>query len=166
MFVGAMSIFYALTIRCLIESYWRIPFQHFLFIACPSAALTLLGYIFLPSSFLINYLLALITMDFLVLRATNLSEQIVQKFHHPARYRGVERDTIIQMKQRKQIKKILETVADIVKQFKATNKIFDRLVSLSFTSCLFGALIYPSFIFLNISRKFFGWFQRLELPIQ
>ena len=149
---GAGIIFYALTIRCLVESYARLPLVHFLFIACPSATLTLFGYIFLPYSILTTYLLALVTMDFLVLRADNLSEQITRKFHYPVRFK-LERDTIILMKQRKQMMKILETVADIVKQFKATNNIFDHLISITFASCLIGALIYPVFIFLSIPGR-------------
>ena len=149
---GAMSIFYALTIRCLYESYWRLPFAHFLFIACPSAALTLFGYLWLPYSFLSTYLLALITMEFLVLRASNLSERIRQKFRRPVHF-CIERDTVILHKKRKQMMKILHTLGDIVKQFKATNHIFDHLVSLTFVSCLVGALIYPIFVFLDIPGR-------------
>ena len=54
--------------------------------------------------------------------------------------------------------KFLHTLGDIVKQFKATNHIFDHLVSLTFVSCLVGALIYPIFVFLDISgRCWFGF---------
>lgn len=150
--IGTTLILFGLTIRCIIESYWRLPFEHFLFIACPFAAITLFGYIFLAYAFLGTYLLALLTMDFLVLRATSLSEKITKKFYRiPIRYAGKERDTVVLLKERKQLMRILRTLNDIVKQFKMTNDIFDPMISATFVSCLLGALIYPMFTLLDMS---------------
>ena len=43
---------------------------------------------------------------------------------------------------------------DIVEQYKEVNMIFNRLISPTFVCCLAGALIYPSFLFLDFSYFF------------
>ena len=149
--VGAAAICLLLTIFCIIESYRRLPFEHFLFIACPFGTITLLNYIVFPFPILGTLLMALLTMEFLVLRANCLAEKITSKFCRLTRYANVKRDTVTLLKRRKQLMKILQTLNDIVEQFEATNHIFDGMLSINFTSLLFGALIYPVFFFLELT---------------
>ena len=112
---GFTTTFYALTIRCLVVSYMTISIEYFLLLACPMALIDLFGYIWLGFSFLVNLLLAVLTMEFLILRATNVSNQLMNRFGQSVK--PTLRDQLVPLKQRKDTLKILRTVNDIVKQF-------------------------------------------------
>lgn len=151
--IGFETSFLLLIGRCMFLSYLTIPFQHFLYIALPMSLLTICSYFFLGLAFLITYLLALITLDFLGLRAKTLSEQIRKKFRRTANYRPAL-NRLILLKQKKDMSELLSAIDDIVQQFKASNQIFDSMISATFTSSLLGGLLFPSFLFLNISIYF------------
>ena len=146
---GLLTVFCIFTLRCLVVSYWTIPIDHFLFIACPMAVLTLLGYISLGHSFLTTYLLALLTMEFLVLRASNVADKIRKRFRRIAKYRTKFKQVVL-LKNKKDTMNILTPVNDIVKEFSSANNIFDHAISPTIANSLFGMLIYPVFLFLNL----------------
>ena len=49
---------------------------------------------------------------------------------------------------------VMLAINDILKQFKETNLIFDRLISPTYVNCLVGALVYPSFLFFDFPYSF------------
>ena len=79
---GFTITFYALIIRCLVVSYTSIPLVYFLLIACPMALIDLFGFIWLFISFLVNLLMAVLTMEFLILRATDVSNNLTREASH------------------------------------------------------------------------------------
>ena len=146
---GLLTMFCVFTLRCCLVSYWTIPIDHFLFIACPMTVLTLIGYVFLGFSFLTVYLLALLTMEFLELRSSNVANQIRRRFRRTTKYSS-KFNMIVLWKDRKATMKLLESVNDIVRQFEQANHIFDHTISPTVANSLFGMLIFPVFFFLNI----------------
>ena len=113
---GFIVVFFALTIRCLMLSYMTIPFEYFLLIACPNALIDLFGYIWLSFSFLVNLLMATLTMEFLILRATCASNQLKNELGRFTKY-APQPNRSTMMKRRKDIFRIAQIVNDIVRQF-------------------------------------------------
>ena len=122
---GFIGFFFTLIARCLVLSYMTIPFKYFLLIACPNALIDLFGYIWLTYSFLVNLLMARLTMQFLILRATCASNELKNKFGRFTKY-APQPDRSTMLKKRKEILRIAQTVNDIVKQFSVS--LFHRLV--------------------------------------
>lgn len=140
-------LFYLFILRCLIVSYLNIPFDYFLYLACPLGLITALSFHLLGASFLRSYVLVL-TMDFLVLRAEAVAGQIKRTFKGGGRYKP-KFSKLVLLKRKKSAMKVLKTINDIVNQFEKSNQIFDNLISASMASILFGGLIFPAFVFVN-----------------
>ena len=113
---GFIIFFFALTIRCLVLSYMTIPFEYFLLIACPNALIDLFGYVWLSYSFLVNLLMATLTMEFLILRATCASNKLKKELGRFTKY-APQSNRSMMLKRRKDIFRIAQTVNDIVRQF-------------------------------------------------
>ena len=145
--------FYLFILRCLVVSYLTISFDYFLYLACPLGLVTAFSFHLLGASFLRTYLLALLTIEFLILRAETVSRQIRATFRRDAKYEPKFSRWVL-LKQKKSTMKILQTVNDIVKQFNSTNHIFDKAISLTVANSLLGMLIYPVFIFLDFQVYF------------
>lgn len=141
--------FFLLILRCMIVSYATIPFDYFLYMACPLGLITFISFYLLGESFLRTQLMLLLTMDFLVLRAENVAVQIRRTFRG---YRPHEQNISkwVLLKRKKSTLKVLKTVNGIVTQFKESNQIFDNLISGSMVSTLLGGLIFPAFVFVDI----------------
>ena len=75
-----MVSFFGIIIRCLVISYTSIPLVYFVLIACPMALIDMFGYFWLISSFLVTQLMAVLTLEFLILRATDVSNNQVAKY--------------------------------------------------------------------------------------
>lgn len=141
-------LFHLLILRCLIVSYLTIPFGYFLVMACPLGLVTALSYHLLGTSFLRTYLLLLLTIEFLILRAENISRQIRKTFKARGKYEPKFSKWAL-LKRRKSSLKILQTINELVQQFKEANRLFGNLISPSSASCLLGGLIFPAFCFVN-----------------
>ena len=121
--IGFEVCFLMVVGRCLYFAMYTLPPSHFYSISIPMGAITLFGYHWLANGFLMNYLVALVTISFLGLRINTISDRIKRKFGRIVQYRD---DRIVLLKGKKEAFKMMETINDIVKQFNETNLIFDR----------------------------------------
>ena len=149
--VGFEFCFYMLVGRCLYFSYFTIPTYHFVSIALPMGIITLFGYHWLANGFLVGLLLAFVTISFLGLRMNTISDRIRLKLDQPVNGR---QHRLLLLKDQKDMLEIMQTINDIVKQYKETNRIFEHLISPTYANCLLGALVYPAFLFFNIPYFF------------
>ena len=157
-FIGFELCFLLLVGRCLYFSYLTIPTSHFYFVAVPMFIITQFGYYWLASGFLVSNLLALSTISFLELRMSVICHRLRRKFGpQVTEYAYEQSDQIVLLKNKRDLIAIMQTINDIVNMYKETNQIFDRLISPTYVNCLMGALIYPSFLFLDIPYMF-KWF--------
>ena len=63
-------------------------------------------------------------------------------------------DRPVFLKGQRDMLQVMLAINDILKQFKETNLIFDRLISPTYVNCLVGALVYPSFLFFDFPYSF------------
>ena len=156
--VGFELSFILVVGRCLYFSHLTIPTSHFYLVAVPMYVITTFGYHWLASGFLVSNLLALSTISFLELRMSVICQRLRRKFSpQVTKYAHERYPQIVLLKNKKDLIAIMRTINDIVNMYKETNQIFDRLISPTYVSCLMGALIYPTFIFLDIPYMF-KWF--------
>lgn len=141
--------FFLLILRCLIVSYLTIPFSYFLYLACPMGLITAFSFHLVGASFLRVFLLALLTIEFLILRAESVSRQMKLTYKTKGKCKPKFSKWIL-LKRRKSTIKGLATINDIVKQFTEANRLFDNLISPSSTATLLGGLIFPAFCLVNI----------------
>ena len=153
-FAVVFELFFALLVgRCLYSGYITIPISHFVFISIPMGIITLFSYHWLANGFLVSNQLALVTISFLELRINTLSDRIKSQFRMNVGrpYRQIK---LLDKQDKSKLLDIISTMNDIVEQYKEVNMIFNRLISPTFVCCLAGALIYPSFLFLDFSYFF------------
>lgn len=146
---GFELIFLLLVGRCLYFSYFTLPTGHFVYIAMPMGAITLFGYHWLANGFLVSLLVALVTISFLGLRLNAISDRIRLKLDRTASSKQQRLP-----KNQKDMLEIMQTINDIVKHYKETNRIFEHLISPTYANCLIGALVFPSFLFFNMPYFF------------
>ena len=115
--------FYWLIIRCLVISYMNIPFVYFLLIACPMALIELFSYLWLLFSFLVNLLMAVLTLEFLILRAKNISNNLINKFrNNPVVQYGPKKQNRRRLPApKKDHLPIINSINDFVKQFSVSS---------------------------------------------
>ena len=99
-----------------------IPLVYFLLIACPMGLINLFGYTWMIYSFTLTLLMAVLTMEFLILRAINVSNKLIKKFseNQVAKY-DLQQNRLKMLKPRKYHLKIMRSINDIVKQFSVSS---------------------------------------------
>ena len=137
------AAFYPVLIRCLFISYLNLDLDQFLFISVPFFVITFVSYhclIWCPLT-VINFMFT--TMEFLVLRARDVSEKISKLAEFD------ESPTDL----RKKNSKIIKILNGFIVQHKKANSIFDNQLSFSYVNILISAFIFPYFIIVEQSVK-------------
>ena len=135
--------FYSVLIRCLFISYLNLDLDQFLFISVPFFVITFVSYhclIWCPLT-VINFMFT--TMEFLVLRARDVSEKISKLAEFD------ESPTDL----RKKNSKIIKILNGFIVQHKKANSIFDDQISFNYVNVLISAFIFPYFIIVEQSVK-------------
>lgn len=105
-------------IRCLFLSYLKVEFWIFLVLCLPMAVITYFSFHCLVIATLSAYLLALLTMDFLILRLSTISDGIMKKLK-PENISLLKRsDRLVFLKDRPDMARIIQRINEVVVQFK------------------------------------------------
>lgn len=147
---GFEFVFALFIVRCLVMAYFRIDLRLFLAVSCPMALLTYFSYHCLTVGALSMFLLFLITMDFLILRLTTVSDRIRRRFNR----NGILKKSATKWveysnrKSKPENARLLRATNEIIVQFRETNTIFDYMLAIIYINCLFGGLLFPAFLFI------------------
>ena len=138
--------FYGIIIRCLAVSYTSISLVYFLLIACPMALIEMFAYFWLISSFLVTLLMAVLTLEFLILRATDVANKLLKMFknNQVVRY-NQERNRWLMMTLPNDELHILQLIRDIVKQFSVSSIGLCALAALIQNGCITDLTLAASF---------------------
>ena len=106
-------------LRCHIIGYFKVDFWIFLTVSSPLAAITYFSFYSLVMSVLSIYVLCLLSMDFLILRLSTISDDILEQFKgnfRPRRSQNVWK--VVRLKGKPDMMQIMNRINEVVVQFK------------------------------------------------
>lgn len=113
---GFEIFYFVLVSRCLVIAYFEIEFKYFLVFTVPLTVITWFSYQTILNSILTNYIFMFTTQEFLRLRFETVAQQ-VREYHKNKKSRRYRARL-----------QITQTIDDIVRQFNASNLLFDDLL--------------------------------------
>lgn len=138
---------------CLFVGYYEIDRFQWIYISCPFAILTLFSYHILTFSVLATNLIFLLAIKFLIIRLSTVSKGILKNFKANQIKNTFFNNKNHLSKNKNHSQKLNRSIGRILVLFKETNALFSFL-SLHFCNTLFGAFIFPSFLFVEFPVYF------------
>lgn len=144
-------------LRCWLLAYFEIEFWLFIGLSTPMALISFFSFYCLIMYVLSVYLLNLLTMDWLILRLSTISEKITRQFKTKEAFaKSGNRDSsrIVLLKGRPDRMRLMQSINSVVVQFREANSIFDYLIGINYFNSLFGSFCFPAFLFLKFPVYF------------